>query len=110
MRKEYGKHWHNEDIDNKYAAKYYVQYFDQSGDNKVSLDEFKQIMARDQKMMATIKKKPKGRRRDPGLAWILDFNNDGIVTAEELDEAPELLEEGPKKLPQETLYAQKTEL
>lgn len=26
--------------------------------------------------------KPEGRKRDPSIAWILDFNNDGIVSVE----------------------------
>lgn len=32
--------------------------------------------------MAAVKsdKKVEGRKRDPSIAWILDFNNDGIVT------------------------------
>ncbi len=46
----------------------------------------------DMKQMAAMKKKPHGRKRDPGIGWILDFNNDGIVTMEELDSADAILE------------------
>uniref|UniRef100_A0AC34G7R2 Uncharacterized protein n=1 Tax=Panagrolaimus sp. ES5 TaxID=591445 RepID=A0AC34G7R2_9BILA len=40
------------------------------------------------------KKKPEkeGRKRDPGFAWILDFNNDGIVSIEENDMADQVFQ------------------
>lgn len=44
-------------------------------------------------------KKIEGRKRDPGFAWILDFNNDGIVSVEETDSADSVLENDPIILP-----------
>jgi len=32
MRREYGKNWSNEDIDDVSAAKYYISYFDKNDD------------------------------------------------------------------------------
>lgn len=60
------------------------RYFDANGDQKIDIDEFRFVTDRDMKAMAAQPKetKPKGRLRDPGIAWILDFNNDGIVTIE----------------------------
>lgn len=97
MRKEFGKTWPNEDIDNVVASKYYVKYFDANGDGKVDLSEFKAVMQRDQATMSSTPKsrKPDGRKRDPGIGWILDFNNDGIVTLEEMDSAAEVFEGAP---------------
>lgn len=97
MRKDFGKSWPNDDIDNVVASKYFVKYFDSNEDNKVDLPEYESKMNSDEKEMNKIsaKDKPQGRKRDPGLGWILDFNNDGIVTMAELDAAPELLEKGP---------------
>lgn len=39
-------------------------------------------MGRDMALMAGVSnnKKVEGRKRDPSIAWILDFNNDGIVS------------------------------
>ena len=56
-------------------------------------------MARDEKTMEAKKntKPKKGRLRDPGLAWILDFDNDGVVTYEENDEAADRIENFLKK-------------
>lgn len=39
-------------------------------------------MERDEAAMAKSKSKAKGRKRDPGVAWILDFDNDGIASYE----------------------------
>ncbi|CAI5437585.1 unnamed protein product [Caenorhabditis angaria] len=103
MRKEYGKSWKNEDIDNVSAAKYYIKYFDVDSDGLITFEEWKKIMLRDETEIASKKsvKKPKGRKRDPGIGWILDFNNDGIVTPKELDEASDIFEKSPKRLPNE---------
>ncbi|CAD6194805.1 unnamed protein product [Caenorhabditis auriculariae] len=102
MKKEYGKSWKNEDIDNVSAAKYYIKYFDVNGDGKVEKREWLVVMRRDEDLMASrtdLSSKEKGRRRDPGVAWILDFNNDGVVSYKEVDEADELIEKGPTLLP-----------
>lgn len=40
-----------------------------------------------------------GRKRDPGFAWILDFNNDGIVSVQEMDAADKVLENDPVIIP-----------
>ncbi len=52
-------------------------------------------MNEDTKEMSRGGKKPKGRKRDPDVGWILDFNNDGVVTFEEVDNAPEILARPP---------------
>jgi FKBP-type peptidyl-prolyl cis-trans isomerase len=113
MRKEFGKTWKNEDIDNILAARYYILYFDANSDSKISFEEFKQIIERDQATMETAakqktqiaeskngnKKQKEGRKRDPGFAWILDFNNDGIVSIEENDMADQVFQGAPAILP-----------
>lgn len=60
--------------------------------------------AKGKQTQVDIKKKSKdksknGRSRDPGVAWILDFNNDGTVSYEELDSADQVIQEEPKRLP-----------
>jgi hypothetical protein len=55
-----------------------------------------------QKQVATKKKsteKSVKRHRDPGVAWILDFNNDGFVSYEESDGADQIIQENPQRLP-----------
>ncbi|VDL70977.1 unnamed protein product [Nippostrongylus brasiliensis] len=99
MRKEFGKTWKNEDIDNAEAVKYYIKYFDANGDGAVDEQEFTKVMERDEALMEQAKPTEKGRKRDPGVAWILDFNNDGIVSYKESDNASDLLEKGPTLLP-----------
>ncbi|MFH4976007.1 hypothetical protein AB6A40_002716 [Gnathostoma spinigerum] len=97
MKKDFGKTWKNEDIDPVNAAKYYIKYFDVNGDGKIDMTEYKTVMKRDITHMAAISgdKKPKGRKRDPGIGWILDFNNDGVVTFQENDRANEVFEGEP---------------
>ncbi|KAF7635751.1 Peptidylprolyl isomerase, partial [Meloidogyne graminicola] len=51
IRKQFGKTWPNEDIDNVLAAKYYIRYFDLNNDGIVELVEFKQIFERDLNLM-----------------------------------------------------------
>ncbi|KJH47505.1 peptidyl-prolyl cis-trans isomerase, FKBP-type [Dictyocaulus viviparus] len=80
MKKDYGKSWKNEDIDNVRAVKYYIRYFDINEDGVVDEEEFTKVMKRDETHMEQSKSKAKGRKRDPGIAWILDFDNDGIVS------------------------------
>uniref|UniRef100_A0A0K0DH70 peptidylprolyl isomerase n=1 Tax=Angiostrongylus cantonensis TaxID=6313 RepID=A0A0K0DH70_ANGCA len=99
MKKDYGKTWKNEDIDNVSAVKYYIRYFDINGDGDIDEEEFTRVMNRDEAIMEHTKSKEKGRKRDPGLAWILDFDNDGVVSYTEVDSAPEFLEKGPERLP-----------
>lgn len=74
----------------------------------MDFDEFEKVMQRDQTEMEAAKetqiatkdsKKGGKRGRDPGVAWILDFNNDGIVSYDELDSADQLLQEEPQRLP-----------
>ncbi|VDN54043.1 unnamed protein product, partial [Dracunculus medinensis] len=101
IKKDFGKTWSNNDIDQVIAARYYIRYFDINGDYKVDLEEYSRVMQRDMSTMEAKAKniKPEGRKRDPSIAWILDFNNDGIVSVEENDEAAEILENGPSILP-----------
>uniref|UniRef100_A0A8R1DKK2 peptidylprolyl isomerase n=2 Tax=Caenorhabditis japonica TaxID=281687 RepID=A0A8R1DKK2_CAEJA len=101
MRKEFGKTWKNEDIDNVTAAKYYITYFDVNGDGAVSENEWRTVMERDQKLMDDSKSKEKGKKRDPAIGWILDFDNNGVVTYKENDEAADRFEAGPNILPNE---------
>ncbi|KAK6049065.1 EF hand [Cooperia oncophora] len=51
MRKEYGKTWKNEDIDNTTAVKYYIRYFDINGDGEIDEEEFVKVMSRDEAAM-----------------------------------------------------------
>ncbi|CAD5209071.1 unnamed protein product [Bursaphelenchus xylophilus] len=109
QKKQYGKTWKNEDIDNVLAARYYIKYFDVNEDSKISLEEFKEVMNRDIKEMeskelavAGGKQKSKGKKRDPSIAWILDFNNDGIISYEENDSADVILQSAPERLPQKS--------
>ncbi len=96
IRKEFGKTWSNEDIDNVHAAKYFIRYFDVNGDDKIDLSEYKSITRRDQTISETTKKSTNdvGRKRDPGIAWIVDLNNDGIVTLNEWKQAADVFEKG----------------
>ena len=55
MRKMYGKHWHNDDIDNVEACAYWVRYFDSNADGKITKEEFVTRMKADLKRMAAIK-------------------------------------------------------
>ena len=113
-KKEFGKIWSNEDIDDVQAARYYIKYFDIDKNEKVDFNEFKRVMERDlAKMEIAAKsktevevqkkgkkeKKEEGRKRDPGFAWILDFNNDGIVSIEESDSADQVFQDEPVILP-----------
>lgn len=85
------------------------RYFDGNGDEKVQLDEFTRIFQRDMSAMeeaAKARKKAAGgakikeaRKRDPGFGWILDFNNDGIVSVQEMDAADQVLQGEPAIMP-----------
>uniref|UniRef100_A0A915HVU0 peptidylprolyl isomerase n=1 Tax=Romanomermis culicivorax TaxID=13658 RepID=A0A915HVU0_ROMCU len=105
MKKDYGKTLPNSDIDKVLAAEYFIKYFDKNGDQKVNSKEYESKMEMDIKIMKN-KASPsengkskikKSRKRDPGLAWILDFDNDGWTTDDELDTAPEILAMDPAK-------------
>ncbi|KAI6233047.1 Peptidylprolyl isomerase [Aphelenchoides fujianensis] len=114
QRKDYGKNWRNEDIDNVLAVRYYIKYFDANRDGKIDYSEFQRVMQRDLDQMeeakasrtevadskaAQAKGAGKQRGRDPGVAWILDFNNDGLVSFDEQDTADRVLQEAPRLLP-----------
>lgn len=108
MRKDYGKAWPNEDIDSVFAARYYIKYFDVNGDGQVMLPEFQRVFQRDLTAMDAAKRANRskskawakdGKKRDPGLSWILDFNNDGIVSVQEMDAADQVLQGEPAILP-----------
>uniref|UniRef100_A0A914MJ89 peptidylprolyl isomerase n=1 Tax=Meloidogyne incognita TaxID=6306 RepID=A0A914MJ89_MELIC len=106
MLKEFGKAWPNEDIDPVLASKYYIKYFDANNDGIINISEFKYIFERDLSIMESKRKnknKIEGRKRDPGLQWILDFNNDGIVSVQEMDNADKILEGNPAILPGEKI-------
>nr|CAD2202069.1 unnamed protein product [Meloidogyne enterolobii] len=106
MLKEFGKAWPNEDIDPVLASKYYIKYFDANNDGIIDISEFKYIFERDLSIMESKRKnknKIEGRKRDPGLQWILDFNNDGIVSVQEMDNADKILEGNPAILPGEKI-------
>uniref|UniRef100_A0A914N8B8 peptidylprolyl isomerase n=2 Tax=Meloidogyne TaxID=189290 RepID=A0A914N8B8_MELIC len=106
MLKEFGKAWPNEDIDPVFASKYYIKYFDANNDGAIDISEFKYIFERDLSIMESKRKnknKIEGRKRDPGLQWILDFNNDGIVSVQEMDNADKILEGNPAILPGEKI-------
>nr|CAD2177385.1 unnamed protein product [Meloidogyne enterolobii] len=106
MLKEFGKAWPNEDIDPVLASKYYIKYFDANNDGIIDISEFKYIFERDLSIMESKRKnknKIEGRKRDPGLQWILDFNNDGIVSVQEMDNADKILEGDPAILPGEKI-------
>lgn len=102
MKKEFGKTWKNENIDNISAVAYYIKYFDVNGDGNVTEQEWLKVMERDQKLINESKTKEKGRKRDPGIGWILDFDNDGVVSYKENDEADERFEAEPTLLPTES--------
>uniref|UniRef100_A0A915PT56 peptidylprolyl isomerase n=1 Tax=Setaria digitata TaxID=48799 RepID=A0A915PT56_9BILA len=101
MKKNFGKVWSNENIDYVIAARYYIRYFDIDGNGEIDLMEFRRIMERDLAAMTAVGsgRKQEGRKRDPSVAWILDFNNDGIVSIEEIDRADEVLQGEPAVLP-----------
>ncbi|KAM3721452.1 Peptidyl-prolyl cis-trans isomerase FKBP10 [Dirofilaria immitis] len=101
LKKNFGKVWSNENIDHVIAARYYIRYFDIDGNKGIDLKEFHQVMKRDITEMAAVAndKKLEGRKRDPSIAWILDFNNDGIVSIPEIDRADEILQREPAILP-----------
>jgi hypothetical protein len=44
-------------------------------------------------------KKKSTRGRDPGVAWVLDFDNDGVVSYEEMDTADQIFHNDPQILP-----------
>lgn len=77
-------------------------------DGKVQLDELKRVFRRDLAAMEKARKvrirnpskNNADRKRDPGLAWVLDLNNDGMVSTEELEEAVEVVQQKePRLLP-----------
>lgn len=98
VRKEFGKHLPNEDLDQNLLAKYFVKYYDRDGDNKVSVQEYSAAMKEDIAKAKSFRWKPDGRNRDPGVMWVVDFNGDGTVDALELDAAPDIVERGESAL------------
>ncbi|KAK6106821.1 FKBP-type peptidyl-prolyl cis-trans isomerase family protein [Brugia pahangi] len=101
LKKNFGKTWRNENIDYVNAARYYIRYFDVDRNGRIDSMEFRRVMERDMAVMAAVAsdKKLEGRKRDPSIAWILDFNNDGIVSVSEIDRADEILQGEPAVLP-----------
>ncbi|EJW84585.1 FKBP-type peptidyl-prolyl cis-trans isomerase-33, partial [Wuchereria bancrofti] len=101
LKKNFGKTWRNENIDYMNAARYYMRYFDVDRNGRIDSMEFRRVMGRDMAVMAAVAndKKLEGRKRDPSIAWILDFNNDGIVSVSEIDRADEILQGEPAVLP-----------
>jgi len=98
VRKEFGKKLPTDDIEDAIAAKYYIKYFDANGDGKISLEEYVSRMTLDEEKMKKNHKKSSHdkavRHRDPGIGWILDFDNDGIISMDELDGAEQILAAG----------------
>ncbi|GMR52892.1 hypothetical protein PMAYCL1PPCAC_23087, partial [Pristionchus mayeri] len=96
LKEKYGKGWKNNDVDNVLAAKYFVRYFDQNNNASVDFAEFQSTIEKDQNEMENKKtgKQPKGLKRKHGLEWLLDFNNDGVVTNKEIDESADRFEKG----------------
>uniref|UniRef100_A0AC35U933 Peptidylprolyl isomerase n=1 Tax=Rhabditophanes sp. KR3021 TaxID=114890 RepID=A0AC35U933_9BILA len=95
----YGKQWPSEDIDKIQAAKYYIKYFDQNNDGHVDLSEYTNTINRDQGEINEAKSKKRegkivGIRREPGLWWILDLNNNGFIENEEIQKAYHVFEKG----------------
>lgn len=95
------------------------RYFDINGDKKVDLNEFRRVIERDEAVMAAAKAvddtallktnekatKRDGLKREPGIEWILDFNNDGYVSVQEMDAADQVLQGEPAILPHELMMA-----
>ncbi|GMS99993.1 hypothetical protein PENTCL1PPCAC_22168, partial [Pristionchus entomophagus] len=96
LKEKYGKGWRNNEVDNVLAAKYFLRYFDQNNNASIDFAEFQSTIEKDEKEMEMKKsgKLPKGLKRKHGLAWVLDFNNDGVVTDKEIEESAERFEKG----------------
>ncbi|GMT27944.1 hypothetical protein PFISCL1PPCAC_19241, partial [Pristionchus fissidentatus] len=96
IKEKYGKGWKNADVDNVLAAKYFVRYFDQNNNAAIDFAEFQSTIEKDQKEMEAKKsgKLPKGSKRKHGFEWILDFDNDGIVSEKEIEESADRIEKG----------------
>lgn len=106
----------------------FLRYFDVNSNGIVEASEFARVFRRDLAAMEAArktnsgksftkknffkkillghcllgrKKKSQGilRKRDPGLGWVMDFNNDGTVEPDEVEEAPKTMEKTPKLLP-----------
>jgi len=47
MHQDFGKSWPNEDIDDVIAARYFLNYFDQNNNGKITFDEYETKMKQD---------------------------------------------------------------
>ncbi|VDP07130.1 unnamed protein product [Soboliphyme baturini] len=94
LEEEYGKHWPSADIDTELAARYFIQYFDANNDDRVERLEYVERMEKDLTIVKKKQSNVKGRRRDPDVMWILDFDADGIVSVEEIGKAAQVIERG----------------
>uniref|UniRef100_A0A915DSL2 peptidylprolyl isomerase n=1 Tax=Ditylenchus dipsaci TaxID=166011 RepID=A0A915DSL2_9BILA len=92
LRREFGKTWSNEDIDNVMAAKYYIKYFDANSDGKVDFNEFQRVIQRD---MATIA----ASRSSTDMQTANKAKSSKKVDVQEMDAADQVLEGEPAILP-----------
>ncbi|KRY29524.1 Uncharacterized protein T01_9765, partial [Trichinella spiralis] len=94
LREEYGKSWRGYNIDDQEMAKYFIDYFADNSAKTVSKQQYESRMSADLKLAGSKKTKAGGSRREPGLGWIFDFDNDGSVTYDELSKASMIFKSG----------------
>ncbi|KRX76530.1 Uncharacterized protein T06_12854 [Trichinella sp. T6] len=75
-------------------AKYFIDYFADNSEKTVSKQQYESRMSADLKLAGSKKTKAGGSRREPGLGWIFDFDNDGSVTYDELSKASMIFKSG----------------
>ncbi|KRZ22516.1 Uncharacterized protein T4B_8932 [Trichinella pseudospiralis] len=94
LREEYGKSWRGYNVDDREMAKYFIDYFADNSAKTVSKQQYESRMSADLKLASSKKAKASGNRREPGLGWIFDFDNDGSVTYDELSKASMIFKSG----------------